>query len=118
MSLNVFLLLVAYYVLKTVREPLILIGRGRRAQVLRRCRPGPDTHRLRPTVWLVGDSAPAAKVSQGGDSFFRGLHPALLLRRQDRSSASGLHLFCVGGNFQSYIDCAVLVLRERDLFPH
>src|SRR4029453_3803565 len=28
MSLNVFLLLVAYYVLKTVREPLILIGGG------------------------------------------------------------------------------------------
>lgn len=28
MSLNVFLLLVAYYVLKTVREPLILMAGG------------------------------------------------------------------------------------------
>jgi len=51
MCLNVFVLLMAYYIRKTVREPLILLRRCR-AEVLRRGGPGADAHRLRAPLRL------------------------------------------------------------------
>ena len=46
------LLLVGYYILKTVREPLILLAGGAGAEVVRRRRPGPCSHRVRAAVRL------------------------------------------------------------------
>ena len=65
MLVNVFLILVSYYVIKTVREPLILgtevpgflqalgIHERGRGEDLRRRRPGPRPHGLRPRLQLV-----------------------------------------------------------------
>ena len=50
---NLFVLLVAYYVLKTVREPLILDGRRRRDEVVRGGVPGGAARRVRARLRLA-----------------------------------------------------------------
>ena len=87
MLANIFLILVCYYIIKTVREPLILTttvpeslqalgirGAGR-GEDLRRRRPGPPPDGLRAGLQLVRVAGRPDEAGAGRDRLLRREHP-------------------------------------------
>ena len=72
MCLNVSLLLVAYYILKTVREPLILLAGGAELKSYAAAAQALRPHRLRAALRLAGAAARPAAVPGRGLLFFVG----------------------------------------------
>ena len=100
MALNVFLLLVAYYILKTVREPLILATGGAELKSYAAAFQALTLIAYVPLYGWVGVADAAAALPGGGGPVLRGLHPALLPGQPaGRAATSGFVFFVWVGIF-------------------
>ncbi len=127
MLANIFLILVSYYIIKTVREPLILTtdvpelaqgARHRRAgrgEDLRRRRPGAGADGLRPRLQLVRVARRPHEAGLRRHGLLRGQHPAVRVRGARGGRSHRRLLLRVGGPVQPVDRRAVLVVRERHL---
>ena len=96
MSLNIFLLLVAYYVLKTVREPLILMAGGAQLKSYAAAAQALTLIVYVPLYGWAASKLPRQQVSDGRDPLLCGMYPALLSRPSGRDAISRLHIFSFG----------------------
>ena len=123
MLVNVFLILVSYYILKTVREPLILatsvpevlqrlgIHDTRRGQDLCLRRPGAAADGLRPALRLVRFQGRSEQAGARGDAVLRREHRRLRAGRarptsstsaSTSTSGSGIFSLSIIAQFWSY----------------
>ena len=102
LALNVFLLLSAYYVIKPVREALILAGGRRRGEDLRGRGPGAAAPRLVPLYGAARRPTPPAAAAQRGDRVLRRL-PGRLLSPGPGRVAGGVPFFLWVGIFNLMI---------------
>ena len=115
MCLNVFLLLMAYYILKTVREPLILLAGGAELKSYAAAVQALTLVAYVPLYGWVAQRLPRQRFLAAVILFFVGCIQLFFLGRPAGVPHLGLRLLRLGGHLQPDHDRAVLVVRERDL---
>ena len=116
MLANIFLLLVCYSVIKTVREPLILLGGGAEVRSVRRGRPGAGADGIRAAVQLVRLARRAArKLLVGVTLFFIACIELFALGGGGARAVRRRRVLHLGRHLQHVAGRAVLVVRQRHL---
>ena len=115
MCLNVFLLLMAYYILKTVREPLILLAGGAELKSYAAAAQALTLVGYVPLYGWVAQKLPRQQFLAAVILFFVGCIQLFFLGSRPGRAAPRVRLLRLGRDLQPDHDRPVLVVRERAL---
>ncbi len=115
MLVNIFLLLVCYSVVKTVREPLILLGGGAEVRSYAAAGQALRAHRLRPAVQRLCRAGQPREAADWRHAVLHRRPRAVHARGDGARAVRRRRVFHLGRHLQRLPHRAVLVVRQRSL---